>query len=143
MSTVSVSDEALLAEAGEARKNAYAPYSGYPVGAALLARSGRIYRGANVENAALGLTICAEQVALVKALTEGEREFLKIAIVCGDGDRGFCRPCGACRQALFEFAPKMKVIMGSADAREYEVKPLEELLPDAFTSSRVRRSSPG
>jgi cytidine deaminase len=104
------------------------------VGAALLARSGKVFRGANVENSVNGLSICAEQVAVVKAVSEGERECVKIAVVCGGS--GPCRPCGACRQFLLEFAPQIRVIMGNT-CGEFEVKNLQELLPApfAFTGS--------
>jgi len=129
----------LLQEAIAAMKNSYSPYSGHPVGAALLARSGRVFRGANVENSVNGLSICAEQVAVVKAVSEGERDFIKIAVVCNDS--GYCRPCGACRQFLFEFAPKIEVIMGNVHG-EHEVKSLKELLPEAFSGSRLKRSAP-
>ncbi|MFQ6033815.1 MAG: cytidine deaminase [Candidatus Bipolaricaulia bacterium] len=120
-------------------EHSYSPYSGHPVGAALLARSGEVYRGANVENSVNGLSICAERVAVTKAVSEGEREFTKIAVVCKGP--GYCRPCGACRQSLFEFAPGIEVIMGNVQG-EYEVKSLKELLPDAFSGSRLKRSAP-
>lgn len=110
------------------------------MGAALLARSGKVFWGTNVENAVNGLSVCAEQVALAKAISEGEGKFLKIAVVCGD--RGFCRPCGACRQALVEFAPDLKVIMGNIRG-EFEVRGLSELLPGAFDGSGLKRSAPG
>jgi len=121
-------------------ENSYSPYSGHPVGAALLTSSGRVYRGTNVENASSGLTICAERVAVVKAVSEGERDFLKIAVVCGDS--GFCRPCGACRQFLLEFAPEIEVVMGNAQG-EFEVKGLRELLPDPFEGKALKRSDHG
>ncbi|MFQ5795665.1 MAG: cytidine deaminase [Candidatus Bipolaricaulia bacterium] len=123
-----MSDEELLNEAIEARKVAYAPYSKFSVGAALLTADGKVYRGVNVENAVNDLSLCAERVALVKAISEGERQFTKIAVVC-DSDR--CRPCGSCRQVLFEFAPEIEVIMGNPDG-SYEKLPLRELLPKPF-----------
>ena len=140
-----MTDEELLRIALEARERAYAPYSGHKVGAALLTASGKVYTGANVENASYGLTVCAERVAVFKAVTEGEREFEKLAVVCGDpspslnsgsgSGSSYCRPCGACRQVLAEFAPEVRVIMGNARG-EYEVKSLKELLPEAFTFKR-------
>ncbi|MEW6661582.1 MAG: cytidine deaminase [Bacillota bacterium] len=120
----------LLAAARAARQHAYAPYSGFMVGAALLTKSGRVYRGCNVENAAYGLTICAEQAALVKAVSEGEREFSAIAVTAG-GD-AFCPPCGACRQVLREFGGDIKVIMGN-DREERQVLTVVELLPASFS----------
>lgn len=129
----------LLQEAIAALEHSYSPYSGHPVGAALLARSGRVYRGANVENSVNGLSICAEQVAVVKAVSAGEKEFTKIAVVCGNS--GFCRPCGACRQVLFEFAPQIRVIVGNA-CGEFEVQSLKELLPDPFAKPELKRSAP-
>jgi len=129
-----------LQEALAAMANSYSPYSGHPVGAALLASSGRVYRGTNVENSVNGLAICAERVAVVKAISEGERNFLKIAVVCGDS--GFCRPCGACRQFLLEFAPEIAVLMGNAQG-EFEVRGLRELLPDPFEGKGLKRSDRG
>lgn len=133
-----IDDRALLEEALAALAHAYAPYSNHPVGAALLGRSGRVYRGANVENAVNGLSICAERVAIGKAVSEGEKEFVKIAVACAHP--GFCRPCGACRQVLFEFAPQIQVIMGNTRG-EFEVKSLAELLPAAFDGSGLKRSA--
>ena len=94
-----MTDQELISQAAQAREHAYAPYSRYAVGAALLTRSGRVYTGCNVENASYSLTLCAERVALFKAVSEGEREFQAIAIVTSNGGS----PCGACRQVLAEF----------------------------------------
>ncbi len=132
-------DGQLLQEAIKAREHSYSPYSGHPVGAALLARSGKVFRGTNVEYSVSGLSICAEQAAVAKAISEGEKEFEKIAVVCGNS--GFCRPCGACRQALFEFAPHIQLIMGNTRG-EFEVRDLAELLPAAFDGSGLKRSGP-
>ncbi|GAB4307747.1 MAG: cytidine deaminase [Candidatus Bipolaricaulota bacterium] len=126
----------LVAAAVEARRNAYAPYSGFPVGAALLARDGRLFTGCNVENASYGLTVCAERVALFKAVSEGVREFEAIAVACGDAP---CSPCGACRQALNEFAPNLKVILADGEGRRWEVVPLSDLLPRGFGPADVPR----
>ena len=114
----------------KARLRAVAPYSGFQVGAALLARSGRVYLGANVESASYGLTCCAERVALFKALSEGEREFDAIAVVA---PMTGATPCGACRQLLAEYAANAVVLTADSrrprEVREFEVK---ELLPAAF-----------
>lgn len=121
-------DQGLLQLAIEARRNAYCPYSSFPVGAALLCTDGTVTTGANVENAVNGLSICAEQVALSAAISAGKRDFLKLAVVCKAGP---CRPCGACRQVLYEHAPQLEIIMGSPDGT-YEKMSLRELLPRAF-----------
>ena len=121
--------EELVQRAVAARERAYAPYSGFAVGAALLAADGRIFTGCNVENASYGLTICAERTALFKAISEGAREFEAIAIACG---KGSCAPCGACRQVLYEFAPDLPVIMADAAGREVREARLGELLPEGF-----------
>ena len=119
--------ENLIAKAMEARGKAYAPYSHFAVGAALLARSGRVYTGCNVENASYGLSICAERTAVFKAVSEGERDFEAIAVVTEKG----VTPCGACRQVLMEFGEDMQVIVAD-DAGRYRVFGLQELLPEAF-----------
>ncbi|MFN0152302.1 MAG: cytidine deaminase [bacterium] len=128
-------DNALVSAAAAARANAYAPYSRFPVGAALLARSGSVYRGVNVENASYGVTVCAERAALFAAVTAGELEFDAIAIVA-DTD-GPVRPCGLCRQALSEFGGALRVIMSDLAGR-VDVQTLDVLLPDSF-----RFKSPG
>lgn len=119
----------LIAAAVEARGRAYAPYSGFPVGAALLSKGGRVFTGCNVENASYGLTVCAERVALFRAVSEGVREFQAIAIACGDAP---CSPCGACRQVLYEFAPNLTVILADGKGRRWETVPLSALLPKSF-----------
>ena len=119
----------LLRIANEALKNSYAPYSGYRVGAALLTKTGKVYTGANIENASYGLTICAERVALFNAVNEGEREFIAIAIVSDDPSTPPF-PCGACRQVLAEFSPSMEIIIKKGD--EVIIKNLKELLPYSF-----------
>lgn len=120
-------DKELIAMAAQARKAAYAPYSHYQVGAALLTASGKIFTGCNVENAAYGMAICAERTAAVKAVSEGEREFVAIAVVTADGGT----PCGACRQVLAEFGPRMKVLVADANGH-FKSYHLNELLLDAF-----------
>jgi len=108
--------EALIAKAMEAREKAHAPYSNFAVGAALLAKSGRVYTGCNVENASYGLSICAERAAVFKAVSEGEREFEAIAVVTEKG----VTPCGACRQVLIEFGEDIQVIVANG-AGEYRI----------------------
>ena len=103
-----MTDEKLLELALDARKNAYVPYSGYAVGAALLTEDGKVFIGCNIENAAYGNTLCAERTALVKAVSEGYRRFTKIAIA-SSGSAPY--PCGACRQSLYEFAPELEVLV--------------------------------
>ena len=127
----SVEDKELIALATQARKQAYAPYSHYEVGAALWTASGQVYTGCNVENASYGLTICAERTAAVKAVSSGERDFVAIAVVTADGGT----PCGACRQVLAEFGPHMRVLVADA-AGNCKVYRLDELLPDAFVLLR-------
>jgi len=120
--------ESLIEAAKEARKWAYAPYSQYPVGAALFTASGRIYEGVNVENAAFPMTICAERVAIFKAVSEGEREFRAIAVVTKNGGS----PCGACRQVLAEFGLETVVIIADEEGRLRRETTVAELLPESF-----------
>ena len=115
--------------AEKAAKNSYSPYSRFPVGAALECRDGTVYTGCNVENAALGSTICAERTAAVKAVSEGHTDFSRIAI-WGEG-RDYCMPCGACRQFLAEFSIDMEVLCAKAGGRYVSYK-LRELLPHTF-----------
>ena len=122
----------LVQAAAQARLGAVAPYSKFQVGAALLTRAGKIIGGANVESASYGLTCCAERVALFKALTAGERDFVAVAVVarwdCGP------MPCGACRQLLAEYAGQATVLVAdSADLRQAREFTVRELLPEAFT----------
>lgn len=127
--------EELLLEAIEARKNAYIPYSHFGVGAALLAKSGKIYRGCNIENASYGPTNCAERTAFFKAVSEGEREFTAIAIVGGPegGDlRPVCEPCGVCRQVMAEFCKgDFQIIFGSCK-KDISVYTLDDIMPMRF-----------
>ncbi len=122
-------DRELLRLANEARANAYAPYSGFPVGAALLCEDGTVYTGANVESEVNGLSLCAERVALFKAISEGQHRFEKLAVSCASDH---CRPCGACRQVLHEHAPEMEVLMGSPEG-SFVRTTVRDLLPDAFS----------
>ena len=130
----SPSSEELTEIAQEMRKRSYVPYSGFSVGAALLTKSGKVYTGCNIENAAYTPTVCAERTAFFKAVSEGEREFSKIAIVGGKSGEtaDLCPPCGVCRQVMAEFcSPDFIVILGKPGAfREYR---LSELLPVSFT----------
>lgn len=121
--------EDLISEAREARKRAYVPYSNFAVGAALLTKSGQVYRGCNVENAAYGLSICAERVAVFKAVSAGEKDFEAIAIV----SETMAMPCGACRQVLAEFGDDIQVIVANTEG-EHRLFTAKELLPHRFTS---------
>lgn len=121
-------DSELIIEAAQVREYAYAPYSKYKVGAALLGVSGRVYTGCNVENGVYPLGICAERAAVAKAVSEGERQFEAIAVVTEDGGT----PCGACRQVLSEFGLDIRVIVAST-AGDIRIFTVRELLPEAFT----------
>ena len=123
------SREYLVEQALEARERAYAPYSGYKVGAALLGRSGKIYTGCNVENAVYPLCICAERTAVVKAVSEGEDKFVAIAVASENGGS----PCGACRQVLREFGEKTVVLIADGKGNYRETR-VGELLPDSFSA---------
>ena len=120
----------LIEEATEAMKRAYAPYSGFRVGAALLARDGKIYSAANVENASSGAAICAERAAMAKAVSEGSREFEALAVVADSQEP--VAPCGICRQNLIEFGEEIKVIMANTRG-DAEIATAGELLPKGFT----------
>ncbi len=119
----------LIKLAQEAAKKAYAPYSGFNVGAALLCKSGNVYTGCNVENSSYGASNCAERTAVFKAVSEGERDFVKIAIVSEKG--GLTFPCGICRQVLSEFMPNGRIVLYS-DEHGIKEFALNELLPYAF-----------
>lgn len=122
-------DLALLAFAREAQEKAYAPYSEFRVGAAVYTSAGEIFQGVNIENAAYPATICAERSALAAAVSAGYRDIAAIAVV-GDSEAPTV-PCGCCRQALAEFNPEMRVIMGG-QSDDVSVVTLDELLPEAF-----------
>lgn len=124
--------DALIAAAKQARENAHAPYSNFRVGAALRAKSGRVFSGCNVENATLGLTCCAERTAIFKAVSEGERGFEAIAVVA-DTDT-LTPPCGACRQIIWEFCGDVPVIMANLKGKMLQ-ETMSSLLPRAFDSS--------
>ena len=124
-----MTDRDLLNIAAAASEKAYAPYSKFKVGAALECADGTVFTGCNVENVALGSTICAERTAACKAVSEGHRDFVRIAI-WAEGE-SYCMPCGACRQFLAEFAPDMEVLCAKAGGR-YVSYPLSKLLPYTF-----------
>lgn len=136
-----MTDKELCRLAIEAREKAYAPYSGYRVGAALLAKSGEVYLGSNIENAAYTPTVCAERTAFFKAVSEGETEFFAIAVAGGNGDKvgGAFPPCGVCRQVMAEFCDgdfKILTVTGDDTFEEYT---LTELLPLAFSPKNLER----
>ncbi|MGI6550019.1 MAG: cytidine deaminase [Syntrophomonadales bacterium] len=124
-----MTDLELLRLAQEVRGHAYAPYSGFKVGAALVDTKGRIFTGCNVENASYGLTICAERAAITKAISEGSQQFSRLLITGGEE---IITPCGACRQVLAEFAPHLVVICASDSGTMIQYD-LEELLPQGFS----------
>jgi cytidine deaminase len=126
--------DALIAAARSARENAHAVYSNFRVGASLRATSGRIFGGCNVENATYGLTVCAERVAIFKAISEGERGFDAIAVVT-DTD-ALTPPCGACRQLIWEFCGNVPVILANLKGK-LEIIPMRELFPKPFDSSNL------
>lgn len=132
-----VSDQELLCAANRAREMAYAPYSGYRVGAALAAEDGRVFTGCNIENAAYGNTMCAERTALFKAVSEGARHFCAIAIA-SEGAAPY--PCGACRQSLYEFAPDLRVLV-TWDGLVRETT-LRALLPEGFGPTSMGKEQP-
>ena len=126
--------EDLVRHAIEARENAYAPYSRYKVGAAVLTESGRVFTGCNVENASFGLTVCAERNAMFKAVSEGERVLAAVAVVAEDG----ASMCGACRQVLTEFGGGAAVYLADPTGRFSETT-LNRLLPGAFDGGKLKR----
>lgn len=131
----------LIEEAIEARKMAYTPYSGFQVGAALLTKEGKVYRGCNIENASYTPTNCAERTAFFKAISEGEREFTAIAVVGSkEGEiTDYAYPCGVCRQVMMEFcdAETFQVIVAKS-ATEYMQVPLKEILPWGFGPNNLK-----
>lgn len=131
-----MNDIELIKEALEARKMSYCPYSNFAVGAALLTKSGKVYRGCNIENASYTPTNCAERTAFFKAVSEGEKEFVKIAIVGGFKDKeidSYAYPCGVCRQVMMEFCnPKSFEVITAISENVYQKNILEEVLPYGF-----------
>jgi len=126
--------QSLIDLANTARERAYAPYSKYPVGAALRTKTGRIYTGVNIENAAYPHTMCAERVAIFKAVSEGEKEFEAISVVTDNGGS----PCGGCRQVLAEFGLDTIVLMADKDGKLVKETTVRELLPEAFTPEKLK-----
>ena len=122
-------EKMLYAEALKARENAYAPFSGFQVGAALLTEDGQVYTGVNIENSSYGATICAERTAFVKAISEGHRKFKALAVTAGDEQEAL--PCGICRQFMYEFSPELEIITGT-DEEHLNIRTLEEMLPLGF-----------
>ncbi len=135
MSTLTEADAKQLIDlANQARQHAYAPYSNYQVGAALRTRSGRVFTGVNVESAAYPTTMCAERVAIYKAVSEGEREFEVIAVVTPNGGS----PCGGCRQVMAEFGLETLVLIGDSEGRLLQRTTVNDLLPGAFTPAHLK-----
>ena len=125
--------QSLIDLANEARKRAYAPYSKYHVGAALRTKSGKIYTGVNIENAAYPHTMCAERVAIFKAVSEGETEFEVIAVATNNGGS----PCGGCRQVMAEFGLDTIVLIADGEGHLQKQMTVDELLPEAFTPKQL------
>lgn len=135
-----MTDKELLSLAVKAMENSYSPYSNCKVGAALLTQSGKVYTGTNIENAAFGPTVCAERVAIFKAVSDGEKSFSKIAVVGGKNGviNGIFAPCGVCRQVMREFcSDDFTVIMGTSE-NEHKLLTLAELLPLSFSPEDVK-----
>ncbi|MCL2171893.1 MAG: cytidine deaminase [Defluviitaleaceae bacterium] len=130
----------LIEHALEARGAAYSPYSGFRVGAALLGADGVVYTGCNIESAAFSPTICAERVAIAKAISEGCRDFAALAIVGGPGDRliANCFPCGVCRQVMAEFCGGDFAVIIAGGANNWRIVTLAELLPHVFNAESMK-----
>jgi len=124
-----MTDEQLLQLANEVRARAYAPYSGFKVGAALLCADGTVFTGVNIESATFTPSICAERTAFFKAISEGHRDFVKIAVTC---DKAYCSPCGVCRQVMSEHAPDLEILMGNPQGT-FRRTSIRELLPASFS----------
>lgn len=131
-----MNEKELLQKAEAAKKMAYVPYSRFPVGAALLTKSGRVFTGCNIECASYGGTNCAERTALFKAISEGEREIEAIAVVSDNESYTF--PCGICRQVILEFGRDIKIILGNKNG-EIKVFTIEELLPNCFSGADLEK----
>lgn len=130
----------LIRKAMDMRSRAYAPYSGFTVGAALMCTDGTIYTGTNIENAAYGVTMCAERTAVFKAVSEGKKSFSAIAIIGGKAaaDKlAICPPCGECRQVLREFCTNRFVVILATSVSDYELHTLGELLPLSFDADKL------
>ena len=127
-----MTDRDLIERASEAMKNSYAPYSRFPVGAAVECGSGQVFTGCNIENAAFGCTLCAERAAVASAVSAGQRDIKRIAI-CSPG-MNYCFPCGTCLQVLYEFSPQLELLCARADGR-YVSYPISDLLPVPFSKA--------
>ena len=133
-------EKELVMRALEARKHAYVPYSHWAVGAALITKDGKVYEGCNIENAAYTPTNCAERTAFFKAVSEGQKDFLAIAIVGGKEDipEEFCAPCGVCRQVMTEFCDsKTFLVILARSEEDYLIYTLEELMPFGFSGKNL------
>ncbi|MBA2735385.1 MAG: cytidine deaminase [Pyrinomonadaceae bacterium] len=126
----------LIEKAQQARETAHAPFSGFKVGAALLTKSGDVYTGCNIENASYGLTMCAERVAVFKAISEGKKDFTNLAIVADT--ENLTPPCGACRQIIWEFCGNIPIILANL-SDETEIFQMSELLPRAFDENFLEK----
>lgn len=135
-----MTDKELYFEAVKAMDNSYSPYSSCKVGAALLTKGGKLFTGTNIENAAFGPTVCAERVAIFKAVSEGERDFLKIAVAGGKNGEinGIFAPCGVCRQVLREFCSDNFEILLGETKDEFKKVTLKDLLPLSFSPENVK-----
>jgi cytidine deaminase len=133
MSLTKHEKQALIDLANTARQRAYAPYSHYPVGAALRTKTGRLFTGVNVENAAYPQTMCAERVAIFKAVSEGEKEFEVISVVTDNGGS----PCGGCRQVMAEFGLDTIILLADGNGKLVKQTTVGELLPEAFTPKQL------
>ncbi|HET9914835.1 MAG TPA: cytidine deaminase [Anaerolineales bacterium] len=134
MSLTKQEKQALIDLANTARQRAYVPYSNYPVGSSLRTKSGRIFTGVNVENAAYPQTMCAERVAIFKAVSEGEKEFEVITVVTNNGGS----PCGGCRQVMAEFGLDTIVLLADGNGKLVKQTTVRELLPEAFTPEKLQ-----
>ena len=124
-----MTDEQLLQMANDIRERAYVPYSGFKVGAALLCADGTVFTGVNIENATYTPSVCAERTAFFKAISEGYRDFVKIAVTC---DKEFCSPCGVCRQVMVEHAPDLEILLGNPQGT-FKRMTIKDLLPESFS----------
>ena len=133
MSLTKQEKQALIDLANTARQRAYVPYSNYPVGSSLRTKTGRIFTGVNIENAAYPQTMCAERVAIFKAVSEGEKEFEVITVVTNNGGS----PCGGCRQVMAEFGLDTIILLADGNGKLVKQTTVRELLPDAFTPEQL------
>jgi cytidine deaminase len=124
-----MTDEQLMQMANDIRGSAYAPYSGFKVGAALLCADGTVFTGINIESATFTPSVCAERTAFFKAISEGYTDFVKIAVTC---DKEYCSPCGVCRQVMVEHAPDLEILLGNPQGT-FKRMTIKELLPESFS----------